>query len=317
MLPWFRPAIIAPESKYRRGEVMRMKRRTFLDAAAVSPVLAALAAGCASDGKGRGGAPAAARTGVGPRGDGIPGICAHRGVSKTCPENTMPAFDAAVKAGADELEFDLWLSRDGVPVVCHDPTVDRTTNGKGKLSELDWADLRWLDAGLKTGAAWRGVRLPRFEELLDSVGTSVGLNIHIKETGAGGRLVRLVGDTVRARGLLGLAYIAGDESVLKIARDCAPEVPRACLHAAQDPALQIRTAATYGCRRIQFNRKAVTVEHIRTARDAGLICNLFWSDDPADAREFVRKGIDVILTNCADRLIAAGLGRAAARSVRP
>ena len=296
---------------------MHMKRRTFLDAAAVSPILAALAAGCATGGRGRGSATAPARGGVGPRGDGIPGICAHRGVSKTCPENTLPAFDTAVKAGADELEFDLWLSRDGVPVVCHDATVDRTTDGKGKLAELDWADLRRLDAGLKTGPAWRGVRMPRFEELLDRAGTSVGLNIHIKESGAGGRLVRLVGDTIRTRGLLASAYIAGDEPVLKIARDCAPEVPRACLHAAQDPALQIRTAAAYGCRRIQFNRNAVTADHIRTARDAGLVCNLFWSDDPADAREFIRKGIDVILTNCADRLIAAGLGRAAAQAVRP
>ena len=57
-------------------------------------------------------------------------LCAHRGLSHACPENTLPAFGAAIALGVDEIEFDLWLSADGVPVVCHDPRVDRTTDGE-------------------------------------------------------------------------------------------------------------------------------------------------------------------------------------------
>ena len=76
----------------------------------------------------------------------FPWLCAHRGLSQACPENTLPAFAAAIAAGAHEIEFDVWTSRDGVPVVCHDPSADRTTDGSGKLAELSWADIRRLDA---------------------------------------------------------------------------------------------------------------------------------------------------------------------------
>src|SRR5438876_9015920 len=61
----------------------------------------------------------------------FPRVCAHRGLSGLCPENTLPAFAAAVALGADEIELDVWASRDGELVVCHDDDVARTSNGKG------------------------------------------------------------------------------------------------------------------------------------------------------------------------------------------
>ncbi len=235
----------------------------------------------------------------------FPRWCAHRGLSQACPENTLPAFGAALAAGAEELEFDLWSSRDGVAVVCHDETLERTTDGRGTIAALSWAELQRLDAGLKHGPAWRGLRLPRLEEVLDLAGGRMELNIHLKEPGPSGQLVRQVCDLLRERGLTSAAYIAGDGPVLEAAQACAPDLARACLADAEDPVRQIHTARRYACRRIQFGRHAAD-GHIRAARAAGLICNLFWSDEIEDARAWIARGIQVVLTNCAHQLIADG-----------
>jgi glycerophosphoryl diester phosphodiesterase len=68
----------------------------------------------------------------------FPRVCAHRGLSGLCPENTLPAFAAAVALGADEIELDVWASRDGELVVCHDDNVARTSNGKGLIGQMLW-----------------------------------------------------------------------------------------------------------------------------------------------------------------------------------
>jgi len=228
-------------------------------------------------------------------------ICAHRGLSHACPENTLPAFGAALALGVDEVEYDLWLSADGVPVVCHDPRVDRTTDGEGVVTEMAWADVRQLDAGVKTGELWSGVRVPRFEEVLEMVNDRAGHNIHIKDPGPEGRLVKLVCDEIQSRGLAELAYIAGVEDVLQVAFDYAPDVTRCCLCAQSTPDEQIDRALNYECARLQFSRKVIEDGAAR-AHNEGLVNNLFWSDELEDARSYVAMGIDVVLTNEANRL---------------
>lgn len=243
------------------------------------------------------------RTQGGPR----PKLCAHRGLSHACPENTLPAFAAALSLGVAEIEFDLWLSRDGVPVVCHDPQVDRTTDGQGVVTEMDWSAIRRLDAGIRTGDLWKGVRMPRFEELIELVDFRAGMNIHLKQAGDGGCLVRMVCDFIRKYGLMDLAYIAGhSEDVLAEAVRYDPEIERACLIAQDKPEVLLQKAEAYECRRVQFSR-SVTAEECRRAHDAGLVCNLFYSDEPEDAERYVDLGIDVVLTNRANLLFAAGV----------
>jgi len=230
------------------------------------------------------------------------GLCAHRGLSHACPENTLPAFGAAIALGVEEVEFDLWLSRDGVAVVCHDSAVDRTTDGEGAIGALDWEDIQTLDAGVWVGELWEGVRVPRLEGVLDFVGQGVGLNIHIKDPGAGGVLVQMVCEKIQKRDLMERAYIAGDALVLEAARSFAPDVKRCCLAGQNTPDHQVDLAVEYGCERLQFKRDVSDVA-IQRARDEGLICNLFWSDELEDAQDYVGRGIDVILTNRANLLL--------------
>ena len=94
---------------------------------------------------------------------------AHRGAAGLAPENTLAAFRMAIELGADAAELDLQATKDGVVVVIHDDTVDRTTDGRGRIGDLTLADIKRLDAGTKFGAAFRGERVPTLSELIDLV----------------------------------------------------------------------------------------------------------------------------------------------------
>lgn len=109
-----------------------------------------------------------------------PAIIAHRGGAAYAPENTMAAIELAMQSKANMIEIDLHMSKDGELVVIHDKTVDRTTNGTGKVSEMTWEDLRKLDAGSWFGEEFAGQRIPSFQEVLDRVNGQKNLLIEIK-----------------------------------------------------------------------------------------------------------------------------------------
>ena len=105
-------------------------------------------------------------------------VAGHRGDSANYPENTMAAFRAAIAAGADMIETDVRLTRDGVPVLIHDRTVDRTTDGKGYVKDMTFAELRALNAG----STALPQTVPTLEELLELLHSSdVTLNLEVKE----------------------------------------------------------------------------------------------------------------------------------------
>lgn len=94
-------------------------------------------------------------------------VAAHRGWSEKYPENTMLAYKKAAELGVDQIEIDVRVTRDGELVIIHDATVDRTTNGTGKVGEMTLASIRELDAGSWKGAEFAGERVPTFAEFLD------------------------------------------------------------------------------------------------------------------------------------------------------
>ena len=110
----------------------------------------------------------------------FPRLCAHRGFHMAAPENTLPAFSLALETGAPEMELDLWPSKDGHLMVCHDPDVYRTCGVKRLIRDMTTKELRALDAGSWFGPAFRDARLPLFEEVLELCGGKALLNVHIK-----------------------------------------------------------------------------------------------------------------------------------------
>jgi glycerophosphoryl diester phosphodiesterase len=128
------------------------------------------------------------------------GVCAHRGEHRTAPENTIPAFRAAVKMGVQQIEFDVHSTRDGKLVIMHDATVNRTTNGAGKILDLTFAEIRALDAGSKFDRRFAGTKVPTPREALEVIPTSIACNVHINggpETAA--ETARLIRDMGRLR----------------------------------------------------------------------------------------------------------------------
>ncbi|MDF9842200.1 glycerophosphoryl diester phosphodiesterase [Paenibacillus sp. PastF-1] len=112
-------------------------------------------------------------------------ICvAHRGFSGKAPENTLAAVRMALALPfVSWMEIDVQLTRDGVPVVIHDFTLDRTTNGHGKVRNMDFEPMRRLDAGIWKGRAFRGEKVPSLEEVLELASGRLKLNIELKTSG--------------------------------------------------------------------------------------------------------------------------------------
>ena len=109
-----------------------------------------------------------------------PWLIAHRGFSQKYPENTLAAFEAAAAAGVQMIELDVMFSRDRKPVVIHDPTLERTTNGRGEVSDYTTGELKRLDAGSWFDAAFAGQHLPELSDVLDLLKGRVYVNIEIK-----------------------------------------------------------------------------------------------------------------------------------------
>ena len=110
-------------------------------------------------------------------------IIAHRGASAYAPENTTSAFYLAAALGADWFELDCTLTRDDAVLVIHDDSVDRTTNGKGRVAELTLAEIRDLDAGLWKGEQFAGERLPTLDDALAlAKERHIGVYIEIKNS---------------------------------------------------------------------------------------------------------------------------------------
>jgi glycerophosphoryl diester phosphodiesterase len=149
------------------------------------------------------------------------GICAHRGASQTHPENTLAAFAEAIRLGAHMIEFDVQRTRDGELVLMHDGTINRTTNGRGKVGEMTLAEVRRLDAGLWKGEAFRGERIPTLDEALAMMPANIWLNVHLKGDAA---LAEGVARRIAAHDRLHQAFLACDAKGAEAARKVDPRI---------------------------------------------------------------------------------------------
>jgi len=111
----------------------------------------------------------------------LPKIIAHRGAPKVAPENTLASFKKAAELGASWVECDVQLTQDEVPVIIHDFTLSRTTNGKGKVSQMSYRDLKKLDAGAWFSDEYVGEHIPTLKALLECCKEyRLGVNIELK-----------------------------------------------------------------------------------------------------------------------------------------
>ncbi len=118
-------------------------------------------------------------------------VIAHRGEHLSHPENTLPAFQAAINAGADYFELDIRTTSDGRLILMHDGTVDRTTNGKGRVRELTFNQIRALDAGAKFDPKFTGTKVPTLEEALTLAHGKIAIYLDCKQVAPAGLVMAL------------------------------------------------------------------------------------------------------------------------------
>lgn len=118
-------------------------------------------------------------------------IIGHRGASAHAPENTFAAFDLALDQGADAVETDIRATKDGVLVLMHDPTVDRTTDGRGPIADLTASDVQSLDAGSWFAPQFAGQRVPTLDAFLQRYSRRLPVLLEIKVPGTEGSILDL------------------------------------------------------------------------------------------------------------------------------
>lgn len=220
-------------------------------------------------------------------------LWAHRGASAVAPENTMAAFRAAEEAGADGIELDVHLSADGVPVVLHDATLERTSNGRGPVGARSWAELSVLDAGLWFGSAFAGEGLPCLDEVLAWAGDRLALNLEIKESAAGAAVLALARRFPRAR----LLVSSFDHDLLMKLRGSAPQLLLGFLTQRGDwrPALAAAAAHLPAC--LHPRQERVTAELVRAGHAVGVRVYPWVVDDPQRLGVLRDMGVDGVFTN--------------------
>jgi len=235
-------------------------------------------------------------------------VYAHRGGAKLRPENTLLAFDHGLSLGADGLEFDVHLSRDGVVVVHHDTTLDRTTDGRGPLAALTADELARLDAGYHfEGHRGRTGGVPRLDEVLRRY-PSAHLIIELKVNDP--ELARRTIDAVRAADAVDRVALGSfGTRVLRAARACEPAIRTGSSREETRLALY-RSWVRWPVRRPAYQEfqvpelagrtRVVSPRFVRYAHDAGLRVKVWTVDAADDMRRLLGWGADAIISDRPD-----------------
>ncbi len=227
-------------------------------------------------------------------------VWAHRGASAVAPENTLAAFAAAEAAGSDGIELDVHLSRDGVPVVIHDATVDRTTSGKGAVSRLSLEELRRLDAGGWFSSSFAGEPVPTLEEVLYWAEGRLRLNLEIKEYAAGQAILQLLPRYPHARILVS----SFDHKLLAALRRIDPQLPLGFLVESLFWRGAVRRAIAAGAESLNPRADLVSRPMLAACRRHGLAVYPWTVDTPTRIASLARQGVDGVFTNAPGQVVA-------------
>lgn len=227
------------------------------------------------------------------------GLCAHRGCMDTHPENTIPAFEEAVRLGAQMIEFDIQLTRDSAMVIMHDATVDRTTDGTGRVSDLTFEEIRRLDAGSKKESRFKGTRVPTFAEVLGMMPYNVWLNCHLKGDEAEGRAAAAL---LAESGRLHQAFLTCSERAAKAAREAVPGILICNAESSyrKDTPRYVAETVKMKADFIQLLRPEPgedRKEQMKILKENGVKVNFFYAASPDELSALFKQGVDFPLVN--------------------
>lgn len=233
--------------------------------------------------------------------DRRPLIVGHRGARGLAPENTLPAFEVAAELEIDGVEFDVQRTADGVLVVFHDDTVDRTTTGTGALADLTLEQVRALDAGARFDGRFTGTRVPTLREALDYLKTTrLLLFIELKDPWRFPGMEQQCVDLVRELGLGPRTQFRSfyHDALHELYR-IAPEISISELWDDRLPADDEVTFKT-----VDAPHQLLTPQNIRHMQARGQQVTAWTVNELERARALAEAGIDGLCTDYPDRLLA-------------
>jgi glycerophosphoryl diester phosphodiesterase len=231
----------------------------------------------------------------------------HRGASAAAPQNTLAAFRKAIELGADGVELDVHLTADGHVVVIHDFSVDKTTDGTGRVADKTLAALKALDAGAKFSPQFAGERIPTLSEVFGALEGKLLVNVELKAPikSHAVSLVEPVLKVVRQHGMeKRVLFSAFNAHVLGAMRTIAPYLPVGVLYAPDSP-IYARHAwldpfEPHQARHPHFSM--VTGPMVRWCHARGLQVNVWTVDQPDEMKRLIAADVDAIITNKPDVL---------------
>jgi glycerophosphoryl diester phosphodiesterase len=244
--------------------------------------------------------------------DAFPTVVAHRGASSTRPENTIPSFEEAIRLGAGIVEFDVRLSRDGVPVVIHDPAVDRTTDGTGLVHELSAAELSSMNAGTEA----EPTPVPTLAEVLRCASGRAAIAVEIKNIPGEPAfeptrelIVEAVHAELERQGFDGaVLVISFNPSSIASSKLVAPDVPTGFLTTDLVPPREaLAYAASAGHDMVLPGTRAsipAGPSFVDEVHAAGLRVGTWTVDDPETVRMLLDRGFDAVASNDPEMALA-------------
>lgn len=242
-------------------------------------------------------------------------VTAHRGFSGQYPENTILAFQEAIRIGADFVEFDLRGTSDDVPVVIHDQTVDRTSDGNGFINDFSFAEIKNLNFSHWKGSHNEGGRvknpvydkmsIPAFEEMLKAVKGKVCLNIQVYDTKP--EVLKEICHLYSAYDLYKEGYLSmSTYEEAELVRKINPEIELCVLERqSKMDRLALVEQKKFGCTYIQPMCSDASEEFCVYAAELGLCPSMFFSNNDVDNKKYIAMGMPGLLTDHPDILLCS------------
>ncbi len=235
-----------------------------------------------------------------------PLIFAHRGACRVAPENTLPAFQAAMDLGADGVELDVQYSSDGKLMVFHNPTLEATTDGAGRITSHTCEELRALDAGAKFDAGFAGTRIPTLDEVLDLLRGKLLVNIELKAlTPTTFNMGTDVVAAVRAHDMADQVLLSSfNPFALRHAKRAGPGIECGLLLAADLPKWMHWSLTRRWSRAdaLHPDLPMVDAAYMARARGLGMPVRVWTVNEAADMQRMITLGVDAIISDVPDVL---------------
>lgn len=242
-------------------------------------------------------------------------VISHRGANKRAPQNTIPAFEKSIEIGVDGFETDVHLTSDGIPVICHNYTIDETSNGVGEIASMKLESLRRYDFGIKFNEEFKGTTLPTLEEFLKLCKDAdiEIMNIELKTPKNGDvSIVRKTIDAVKAYGLFDKLLISSFSADLLV--ECKKIDPLCKTGFLYSPTQKdvmkkmlfkyVDYAKSIGADYLHPHFSLVTKHYLKKLHDNGIKVNA-WTVNSADVSiKLLKWGIDGIITDVPDMVNA-------------